>query len=209
MILKLPPQEFDEFINTISSQILTVNIQLASSIVNTVGVILENFSEFAEEFGDDRDVNERRQRRLLYIMIKAYAHYDDELSRDAFRDIGKFIFHSPVMAMEQKDFLFLHCYKKLLVLLDENSEGVLDFYSNAAVLNHIYRYIGHHEFQNGAFPSRRPARPASIRGPSTPSAWGIRPWPARFAIWASTYIWPSMNFPGPSTPSPASCGARS
>lgn len=28
MILKLPPQEFDEFINTISSQILTVNIQL-------------------------------------------------------------------------------------------------------------------------------------------------------------------------------------
>ena len=70
MILKLPPQEFDEFINTISSQILTVNIQLASSIVNTVGVILENFSEFAEEFGDDGDVNERRQRRLLYIMIK-------------------------------------------------------------------------------------------------------------------------------------------
>ena len=159
MILKLPPQEFDEFINTISSQILTVNIQLASSIVNTVGVILENFSEFAEEFGDDGDVNERRQRRLLYIMIKAYAHYDDELSRDAFRDIGKFIFHSPVMAMEQKDFLFLHCYKKLLVLLDENPEGVLDFYSNAAVLNHIYRYIGHHEFQNGAF-SFPPARKA-------------------------------------------------
>lgn len=151
MILKLPPQEFDEFINTISSQILTVNIQLASSIVNTVGVVLENFSEFAAEFNDDQQINEKRQRRLLYIMIKAYAHYNDELSRDAFRDIGKFIFHSTVMTMAQKDFLFLHCYKKLLVLLDENPEGVLDFYSNAAVLNHIYRYIGQHEFQQGGF----------------------------------------------------------
>ncbi len=159
MVLKLPPQEFDEFISTMAAQVLTVNIPLASAVVHTVGVILENFSEFAAAFPDDEEANADRQLRLLYIMIKAYAHYNTELSRDAFRDIGKFIFHSPVMPMEQKNFLFLHCYKKLLVLLDEISEGTLDFYSNAAVLNHIYRYIGHHEFQNGsfAFPSARKA----------------------------------------------------
>ncbi|WP_301859624.1 phosphohydrolase [uncultured Megasphaera sp.] len=151
MILKLPPQEFDEIIITIASQILTVNIPLASAMVHTVGVILENFAEFAKAFDEDEAVNQARQRRLLYIMIKAYAHYDAELSRDAFRDIGKFLFHSDAMSMAQKEFLFLHCYKKLLVLLDESKEGTLDFYSNAAVLNHIYRYIGQHQFDCGAF----------------------------------------------------------
>ncbi len=158
MILMLPPQEFDEFISTIASQILTVSIPLASAMVHTVGVMLENFAIFSEAFPADCKANEKRQRRLLYIMIKAYAHYAKELSRDAFRDIGKFMFHSPVMTMERKDFLFLHCYKKLLVLLDESEEGTLDFYSNAAVLNHIYRYISQHQFETGAFafpPQRR------------------------------------------------------
>ncbi|MCH4187174.1 MAG: phosphohydrolase [Megasphaera sp.] len=151
MILKLPVQEFDEFITTMESQLMTVNTALASSMVHTVGVILENFDEFANEFSMNDGENEIRQRRLLYIMIKAYAHYDQELSRDAFRDMGRFIFHSPVMPLVRKDFLFIHCYKKLLVLLDENAGGVLDFYSNAAVLNHIYRYIGRHQFEIGAF----------------------------------------------------------
>ncbi|KMO86460.1 phosphohydrolase [Megasphaera cerevisiae DSM 20462] len=151
MILKLPPQELDEFVSTIEAQILTVNIPLASAMVHTVGVILEKFAEFTAEFHDAPEINELRQRRLLYIMIKAYAHYDKELSRDAFRDIGKFIFHSPIMSMEQKNFLFVHCYKKMMVLLDENIEGTLDFYSNAAVLNHIYRYIGLHEFDGMPF----------------------------------------------------------
>ncbi|MCH4178275.1 MAG: phosphohydrolase [Megasphaera sp.] len=159
MILKLPVQEFDEFVATMEAQIMTVNIALASSMVHTVGVILENFDEFACKFGSEDGNNEKRQRRLLYIIIKAYAHYDKELSRDAFRNIGRFIFNSPVMSMERKDFLFMHCYKKLLVLLDESAEGLLDFYSNAAVLNHMYRYISCHQFETGDFnfPARNKA----------------------------------------------------
>ena len=151
MILKLPPQEFDEFINTMSEQILTANIPLAASMVNTVGVVLENFADFTKEFAEPKDANEKRQLRLLYIMIRAYAHYDKELSRDALWDIGRFIFNSCIMTMEQKDFLFIHCYKKLFIMLTENQEGNLEFYSNAAVLNHIYRYISQHQFAQGEF----------------------------------------------------------
>lgn len=152
MILKLPPQVFDEFATTIRTQILTANTQMASSMVNTVGVVLEHFHEFERDFPNNEGKNKERQRQLLYIMIKAYAHYDKELSRDAFRDIGRFIYHSPYMPIEQTDFLFAHSYKKLLITLCENTERTLDFYSNAAVLNHIYRYIGMHEFlHQGAF----------------------------------------------------------
>lgn len=151
MILKLPPQEFDEFISTIASQIVTATIQLASAMVHTVGVMLERFSEFSAAFPADTEIHAKRQQRLLYIMIKAYAHYNKELSRDAFRDMGKFIFGSQHMALAQKDFLFSNCYKKLLVLLDETSEESLDFYSHAAVLNHMYRYIGQHQCEKGDF----------------------------------------------------------
>lgn len=151
MILKLPPQEFDECISTIASQIVSANIQLASAMVHTVGVILEHFAAFAAAFPEDEASHRKRQLRLLYIMIKAFAHYNKELSRDAFRDMGRFIFGSVQMALPQKDVLFAHCYKKLLVLLDENAEETLDFYSNAAVLNHMYRYIGQHQFAKGTF----------------------------------------------------------
>jgi len=151
MILRLPPQEFDEFISTIQEQVLKVNIQVAATMINTMGVILENFEDFSGQFRQEEKTHHERLVRMLYIMIRAYAHYDQELSRDAFWDIGRFIFRSKVMPLEQKDFLFLHSYKKLLSLLKENKEGPLDFYSNAAVLNHIYRYIGYHEFVKGDF----------------------------------------------------------
>ena len=151
MILKLPPQELDEFVITLDQQILTASTQVASSMVSTIGVILEHFREFMAAFPNYEEKNKERQRHLLYIMIKAYAHYDKERSRDAFRDIGRFVFNSPCMPQEQTDFLFAHSYKKLLVTLFENSEGTLDFYSNAAVLNHIYRYISRHQFLCGPF----------------------------------------------------------
>ena len=120
-------------------------------MVSTIGVILEHFREFMAAFPNYEEKNKERQRHLLYIMIKAYAHYDKERSRDAFRDIGRFVFISPCMPQKQTDFLFAHSYKKLLVTLFENSEGTLDFYSNAAVLNHIYRYISRHQFLCGPF----------------------------------------------------------
>lgn len=152
LILKLQPQEVDEFITTIEQQIPTVHIPLASAMVHTVGVMLEHIAEFMQAFPDEPSVQEERLKRLLYIMIKAYAHYNRELSRDAFTYMGKYIFHSPVMAAAIKEFLFCHSYKKLLVLLDENAEGHLDFYSNAAVLNHLYRYMNNYLLEQGSFP---------------------------------------------------------
>ncbi len=172
MIIKLPPQEFDEFISTIASQIVAANIQLASAMVHTVGVILEHFTAFAAAFPEDGASHEKRQRRLLYIMMKAYAHYNKELSRDAFRDIGKFIFGSKQMALPQKDVLFAHCYKKILVLLDENPEETLDFYSNASVLNHMYRYIGQHQFEEGTFSFTVPHKACFYPGTFDPFSLG-------------------------------------
>jgi nicotinic acid mononucleotide adenylyltransferase len=151
MILKLLPGEFDEFVKTLQEEIDSTNFQLATAAVNTMGVVLENFRDFTARFSREKAANEKRQLRLLYAILRAYAHYNRELSRDAFRSLGTYIFHSTVMPPEQKDFLFLHSYKKIWVLFNENTENMLDFYSNAAVLNHLYRYIGNAEFAHGCF----------------------------------------------------------
>ena len=151
IILQLSPQELDECVYTLEMQILTSSSQVASSMIHTVGVMLGSFHEFSERFPEDTAEQELRKRRLLYIMLKAYAHYDKELSRDAFRHLGRFVFANPDLPLEEVDFLFVHSYKKILVLLSEETEESLDFYSNAAVLNHIYRYIGNHQFSTGAF----------------------------------------------------------
>ena len=156
LTLMLRPSELDEMIITLEQHILGANIQVAASMVNTIGVMLRNFHYFASQFPGEE--NAKRQLRMLYIMIKACSHYNRELSRDAFVDVGALFAESRV-PMEQKDFLFVHCCKKIRVMLNENVEGDLDFYSNAAVLNHIYRYIGLHQFETGsfAFPKRRKA----------------------------------------------------
>ena len=38
-----------------------------------------------------------------------------------------------------------------MTLLYEKTEGELDFYNNAAVLNHIYRYICQYQAEAGSF----------------------------------------------------------
>ena len=68
--------------------------------------------------------------------------------------------------------MFSHCYKKLLVLLDENSEENLDFYSNSAVLNHIYRYISQHEFACGSFAFEKGRKPCFYPGTFDPFSLG-------------------------------------
>lgn len=151
MILKLLPEELDEFLNSLQEDMDSTNFQLAGAAVDTMGVVLENFQDFARRFPEQEKQNGERQLRLLYAILRAFAHYNRELSRDAFRSLAAYVFHSSQMPEARKEFLFLHSCKKIWVLLQENTESKLDFYSNAAVLNHIYRYISQVEAAAGGF----------------------------------------------------------
>ena len=139
--LALSKAEFEETIDTIEEALLNKNTKVSAFMIEAVGVILENYRDFEKHSSDSYDEHVERKVRLLHLMIKAYAHYDPQFSRDAFRDIGKYVFGSDTLSDEDKELLFTRSYKKILQLLDENPEDTLSFYSNAAVLNHIYRYI--------------------------------------------------------------------
>ena len=141
MTLSLPAAELDEMIDTLEVAILHTGPKVASFMIESIGVMLEHFADFEDRYPEKEVANRARKIRMLYLMIKAYAHYDDQFSREAFRCIGQYVFASPVMKKRDKKLLFTHSHKKLLMLLDERKEETLRFYSNAAVLNHIYRFI--------------------------------------------------------------------
>lgn len=149
--LSLSRAELDETIDTIEAALLKKNTKVSAFMIESIGVILENYKDFETKSGETYEQHVERKTRLLYLMIKAYANYDKQFSRDAFRDIGRYVFGSEVLSREDKDILFTRSYKKILQLLDENSEDSLSFYSNAAVLNHIYRYISTHEQSGETF----------------------------------------------------------
>ncbi|MDD7020022.1 hypothetical protein [Hornefia butyriciproducens] len=157
VVLRLPPQELDEFINTLERVVGTGNDKLISATINTIGVILENYSEYRDRFREPEKCWNSRRIRLLYMLIRGYANYDKLASREAFWVMGKYLFGSTEMSLDEKDELFLHCHKKLLALLHEKTEDALEFYNNAAVLNSLYRYICEHRAQKGefCFPARR------------------------------------------------------
>jgi len=151
VMLRLPPKELDESVDMIQRIIETANGRVAASAVSTLGVMVENYHDYKGRFMESTTQYEARKNRILYLIIKGFAYYDPELSRDSFWTLAQHVFGSKVMTLEQKDEIFRHCHKKLMALLIEKTEDTLEFYNNAAVLNHIYRYISQHEAETGAF----------------------------------------------------------
>ena len=149
--LSLSEAELEETIDTLEEALLKKNTKVSAFMIESIGVLLENYRDFEAKSDDNYDEHVERKIKLLYLMIKAYAHYDPQFSRDAFRDIGRYVFGSEILSDEDKELLFTHSYKKILQLLDENPEDTLSFYSNAAVLNHIYRYISAFEHRGESF----------------------------------------------------------
>lgn len=170
--LSLEKAEFIEMIDTLEAEILKTSYKSASFMIDTIGVILEEYDDYMVRAGGDIKEHDELKVRLLYIMIKAYSHFDDEFSREAFVNIGRHVFASRIMTRHDKELCFTHSYKKILMLLDERSEDELGFYSNAAVLNHIYRYISSHEQSVGEFAFDIPERVCFYPGTFDPFSLG-------------------------------------
>lgn len=172
IMLRLPPKELDESIDMIRRIIESGNNKAASSAIDTIGVMVENYYDYRGRFMESTDQYEKRKNRLLYMIIKGYAYYDKQLSKESFWVMAQRVFGSQAMSLAQKDDIFGHCYKKLLALLHDKTEDTLEFYNNAAVLNHLYRYICQHQADVGDFDFPEPRKVAFYPGTFDPFSLG-------------------------------------
>ncbi len=172
IMLYLPPKELDESIDELQKIMQTGNEMAVSSVINTLGVMAEHYAIYKGRFAENAEKRERRRFRLINLIIKAYAGYNTVTSQEAFWTIGAHIFGGKGLRLEEKTEIFHHSYKKLMTLLAEKKEDELEFYNNAAVLNHIYRYISQHHVEMGDFDFPQSEKVAFFPGTFDPFSLG-------------------------------------
>lgn len=153
IMLHLPPQELDEAIYDLVKLFESNNGQVASTVLHTFGVMLEHYQIYRANFGDHEteEATEQRKYHLVDLILRGFANYDNTISSEALWTMGTHIFGSPHLTLEEKYQIFCRSGKKMLTLYDGQKEEGLDFFNNAAVLNHIYRFITLYEVEKGPF----------------------------------------------------------
>lgn len=146
--LFLPPKEINECIDDINNTFKESSLRISTHTLNTLGVMVQHYSKYKDRFEEDSVLYIKRYKKLLGIILSGLANYNEQIKQEAFLVIGKNIFGSTILSLEEKCNIFKIIHKKLLTLLSEKEINDLFFFNNAASLNHIYRFISDYSFYN-------------------------------------------------------------
>ncbi len=150
LALFLHPNELDEFIVNLTKLFESTNEKVGSVALNTMGILIERYPEYLEQFQESHENYYRRKEKILGMLLRGLANYNEVVSQEAFLVIGQYIFGSKELNLEEKYGIFHYMHKKLLNLFVDQEETELSFFNNAASLNHIYRFISDYTFEKGA-----------------------------------------------------------
>lgn len=151
LILLQEPREADEFLESLESMFLHANDQTAGVILDTVGVMIENYPAYRENSAESVEAYEARKEHMLGFLLRGLAVYHEAIAQEAFYVVGEHIFASKKLSLEEKYRIFFYMGKKMFHIVRNQAERPLTFLIHAAALNHIYRFIADYSFENGAF----------------------------------------------------------
>lgn len=168
LVLWLQPVELDELIDDFIEKIKQSNPQVKSLLLKTIGVCIANYPKYSDVFPEKHEVYEIRFKKMLGILLNALGDYNLHVKQIAFSVVGKEIFGSKYLTLEQKNHIFKLIAKKVLVLIVDNKNNELLFLTNSAGLNHIYRFISDYTFFKGSIDIKRPEKVAFFPGTFDP-----------------------------------------
>lgn len=150
VMLYLQPGELDELLLDLKKLFEQSGPQVAGAVLHTFGALIENYSLYRKNFGSEEseEASEARKFRVLRMIMRGFASYKVEISQEALWTMGM-LFASDRLDIEEKYRILAHCGKKILTLHHTHRENKLDFFYNAAVLNHVYRFICECELERG------------------------------------------------------------
>ena len=149
--LWLQPQELDELISRLEGLLSSPSDNIVEVALDTIGVLLQCYGVYADRFPEEEEICRAREHKLLGMLLKGLSSYRTAVRQESLLVIGKDIFASTRIFIEDKRRLFALCCKKLLFLISEHLEDDLGFFYRAAALNHIYRFIATEMLNNGGF----------------------------------------------------------
>ncbi|MEG0306693.1 MAG: cytidyltransferase [Clostridium sp.] len=172
IILWLDPSEIDEIIDDLKFKIKTSNDDVKILILKTIGISLSNYSEYKSRFKEESQVYDTRLSQMLSILLNGIGDYKDKVKQAAIITLGKDIFGNSNLSLEKKLHVFKLSAKKILTLIANDANNQLLLLTNAAALNHIYRFIADYTFFNGYFSIDIPDKVAFFPGTFDPFSLG-------------------------------------
>ncbi len=149
LLLYLQPVEFDEILDSFEEKVKKANPQIITLMLQTVGEALSSYSKYKEMCQGDDSGYKQRMIKMLGILFNGFVNYNPKVNQTAFQVIGKSIYASTSLQLEEKRDIFRMTAKKILSLMADTDEKIeLVFFNNASGLKHIYRFISEYTFQN-------------------------------------------------------------
>ncbi|SCY51448.1 cytidyltransferase [Alkaliphilus peptidifermentans] len=172
ILIFLQPYELDEILNDLIDKIKQSNLQINSLLLKTVGILISNYSKYQELFPKEGDEHVSRLKKMLGILLNGLVHDELQIKQISFSVIGKEIFASKTISLEEKHHIFQLIGKKVLTLLTDTEESDLLFLTNSAGLNNIYRFISEFIFLHGSIKTLSPKKVAFFPGTFDPFTLG-------------------------------------
>ena len=172
LITRLHPDEIYDVIRTLQQLLQNRNDKVACVTLDTLGIILRNGVREEEGTGSVPGDTRQHRERIIGMLLFGMAHYHAVVSREAFQVIGQTVFGSAQLPLPEKAEIFRVLCKKMLTLIEDNRDDHLRFFTNAASLNHIYRFISDHQFFCGTLPLSEEKKAAFFPGTFDPFSLG-------------------------------------
>lgn len=168
IILHLEPVELDELIDDLQEKIKQSSPELCSLLLKTIGIAIANYSKYKDFSRETETKYNNRLIKLLGILLNGLVNYNIEVKQYAFSVIGRDIFGNSSLNYDEKVNIFKLIAKKVLTLITDDIEDELQLLTNAAGLNHIYRFISDYVFLKGNFELQCPQKVAFFPGTFDP-----------------------------------------
>ena len=150
LILYLTPNEVGELIDDLIEKIKQSDPKLSSLLLRTVGVAIINYAKYRKRFSEKEKLFEKRLSKMIGILLNGFVHYNLRVKQAAFRVIGREIFSSRHLKLEEKNHIFQLIAKKILTLLTPVTKEGLMFLINCIGLNYMYKFISDYNFFKGS-----------------------------------------------------------
>lgn len=154
LVCSMPEKEMDEGVDYLEGLIRAANPRAARAALITLSVILTIYT--AENGARTDAVTER----IFGLLLTGVAHFDDDIRLTALEAICRNYFGNAGCPLTARRACLVRFGKKLLTLLGERRDGMLAFFNEAAMLNHLYRFMTLCE-TNGGF-AYEPLKPVAF-----------------------------------------------
>ncbi len=135
LFCSVPDKEMDEGIDYLEGLLRAENTRAARAALSTLCAVLSGYSS------EDSARTDAVAERVFGLLLTGVSHFDDGIRLTALEVICRGYFGNERSPLAARRSYLARFGKKLLTLLGERRDGMLAFFNEAAMLNHLYRFI--------------------------------------------------------------------